>query len=60
MQRPVGNYNQSMYHNLPDYSSSDEEEKIKVPKQKIGLSLAGWKDLFLKEEIMRAIRQCGF
>jgi len=45
-----------MYHNLPDYSSSDEEEKIKVPKQKIGLSLAGWKDLFLKEEIMRAIR----
>jgi len=39
-----------MFRNLPEYSSSDEEEKIKPTCNKIGgPSLSGWKDLLLKE-----------
>jgi hypothetical protein len=38
-----------MFRNLPDYSSSDEEEKIKPNYNNVGPSLSGWKDLFLKD-----------
>ena len=48
---------------MPDYESSpEEEEKPKeLPNKKDqGVSLTGWKELSLKAELMRAIRECGF
>ncbi len=51
--------------NIPDYNelSDDEEEKIKTKgpaKGEFGANLTGWNELFLKDELKRAIRECGF
>jgi superfamily II DNA/RNA helicase len=47
---------------MPDYESDSEEQKPKenVNKKDQGANLTGWSDLFLKDELKRAIRECGF
>jgi ATP-dependent RNA helicase UAP56/SUB2 len=51
----------SMADIMPEYESSDEEKPKEDPKKKEqGANLTGWNELFLKEELKRAIRECGF
>ena len=46
---------------IPDYDSEeDEKPKGVVDKKGQGANLTGWNDLFLKDELKRAIRECGF
>lgn len=50
---------------IPDYDdhSSDEEKvntKKAAGKDEFGANLVGWNELFLKDELKRAIRECGF
>lgn len=46
---------------MPEYESSDDEKpKENVPKKDQGANLTGWNELFLKDELKRAIRECGF
>lgn len=46
---------------MPEYESSDEEKpKENVGKKDQGANLTGWNELFLKDELKRAIRECGF
>jgi superfamily II DNA/RNA helicase len=46
---------------MPEYESSDEEKpKEDIKKKDQGANLTGWNELFLKEELKRAIRECGF
>ena len=46
---------------MPNYvDSSDEEKPKEAPRRDQGANLTGWNELFLKEELMRAIRECGF
>ena len=49
---------------IPDYGNSSDEEKIKPKKGEekgqFGANLVGWNELFLKDELKRAIRECGF
>lgn len=46
---------------MPEYESSDEEKpKENQQKKDQGANLTGWNELFLKEELKRAIRECGF
>lgn len=51
---------------IPDYSDhSDDEEKVKanqkgVGKGEFGANLTGWNELFLKDQLKRGIRECGF
>lgn len=46
---------------IPDYDSEeDEKPKVGVDKKGQGANLTGWNDLFLKDELKRAIRECGF
>ena len=45
---------------LPDYDSSDDEKPRVNEKKDTGANLTGWNELFLKDELKRAIRECGF
>lgn len=46
---------------MPEYESSDEEKpKENLNKKDQGANLTGWNELFLKDELKRAIRECGF
>ena len=46
---------------MPEYESSDEEKpKENQNKKDQGANLTGWNELFLKDELKRAIRECGF
>ena len=45
---------------MPDYDSSDEEKPRQNEKKDTGANLTGWNELFLKDELKRAIRECGF
>ena len=49
---------------IPDYDDSDDEQKPVVNqganKKDLGGNLSGWNELFLKEDLKRAIRECGF
>jgi ATP-dependent RNA helicase UAP56/SUB2 len=46
---------------MPEYESSDEEKPKENPNKKDqGANLTGWNELFLKDELKRAIRECGF
>lgn len=46
---------------MPEYESSDEEKpKENVSKKDQGANLTGWNELFLKDQLKRAIRECGF
>ena len=45
---------------LPDYESSDEEKPRVNEKKDTGANLTGWNELFLKDQLKRAIRECGF
>ncbi len=41
---------------LPDYESSDDEKPRVNEKKDTGANLTGWNELFLKDELKRAIR----
>ena len=46
---------------MPEYESSDDEKpKENQSKKDQGANLTGWNELFLKDELKRAIRECGF
>ena len=49
---------------IPNYEDhSSDEEKINTKKggeKGEGATLVGWNELFLKDELKRAIRECGF
>jgi len=46
---------------MPEYESSDDEKPKEVQNKKDqGANLTGWNELFLKDELKRAIRECGF
>jgi len=46
---------------IPEYDSSDDEKpKENQQKKDQGANLTGWNELFLKDELKRAIRECGF
>lgn len=50
---------------IPDYDDhSSDEEKIKPnkgpSKGEFGANLTGWNELFLKDDLKRGIRECGF
>lgn len=49
---------------IPDYEQSSDEEKVKPNKGpgkgEFGANLTGWNELFLKDELKRGIRECGF
>ncbi len=50
---------------IPDYEHSDEDNEKIVPNKgpargQFGANLVGWNELFLKDELKRGIRQCGF
>lgn len=46
---------------MPEYESSDEEKPKDIAgKKDQGANLTGWNELFLKDELKRAIRECGF
>lgn len=49
---------------IPDYEPSSDEEKLKPNKGpgkgEFGANLTGWNELFLKDELKRGIRECGF
>ena len=42
---------------MPEYESSDDEKpKGEIGKKDQGANLTGWNELFLKDELKRAIR----
>lgn len=49
---------------IPDYddhSSIQDQEKLpKAGKGQFGANLTGWNELFLKDDLKRGIRECGF
>jgi len=45
---------------MPEYESSEDEKPKEVGKKDQGANLTGWNELFLKDELKRAIRECGF
>lgn len=47
---------------MPAYESSDDEKPRAANDKKndFGANLTGWNELFLKDELKRAIRECGF
>lgn len=53
---------------VPNYESSDEEERQKVQRRAatsnnpgyVGTNLSGWSELMLKDELRRALREAGF
>jgi ATP-dependent RNA helicase UAP56/SUB2 len=46
---------------IPEYDSSDDEKPKEAQQKKDqGANLTGWNELFLKDELKRAIRECGF
>jgi ATP-dependent RNA helicase UAP56/SUB2 len=50
-----------MFQNHPDGSSSDEDEKVKpTPNPRAPTNQSPWKDLFLRDELLRALRDAVF
>lgn len=51
-------------NDIPDYddhSSIQDQEKLpKAGKGQFGANLTGWNELFLKDDLKRGIRECGF
>lgn len=46
---------------IPDFNSSDEEKVVKPNNENNNaFNLTGWNELFLKDDLKRAIRECGF
>ena len=46
---------------MPNYVDSSDDEKPKdAARKEQGANLTGWNELCLKDELMRAIRECGF
>lgn len=49
---------------IPDYIDSSDEEKIDLRifsgAVAMGSDLSGWNDIYLKEEIKKAVREVGY
>lgn len=50
---------------IPDYENSSDSDSIIIPKKEtvkgeFGANLTGWNELFLKDQLKRGIRECGF
>jgi hypothetical protein len=49
---------------IPDYMDSSDEEKVDLRKFTgavgMGSDLSGWNDIYLKEEIKKAVREVGY
>jgi hypothetical protein len=49
---------------IPDYIDSSDEEKIdlRIFSGAVGMGsdLSGWNDIYLKEEIKKAVREVGY
>jgi ATP-dependent RNA helicase UAP56/SUB2 len=52
--------------NIPDYDDHSSDDDQKPPPNKsgkpgeFGTNLTGWNELFLKDDLKRGIRECGF
>lgn len=53
-----------MIESIPDYEDLSDEEKIDLHQFKgaldVGANLTGWNELYLKEELKKAIREIGY